>query len=249
MAEHDEYILGTDEEELARLRFQHKAWVPQGLALFERGGLRAGDAMLDLGCGPGYTSFELADIVGPTGRVLARDISERFIAFLDRECERRGLDQVESSVGPVEELDLPDGSLDAAYARWLFCWLPDPGVVLSRVARALRPGGVLLCQEYLDWGAINIGEQFPTLARDAGLEVEHIRPIARLGAAGSLEWRWLGGFFTSYLPRLVQRGLLDANLHAAWREEWSRRAEDPATHCYTPTMVDMVLRKPASPHR
>jgi len=273
MSEHDEYILGTDTEELQRLRFQHKAWVEQAYALFERGGLRAGDAVLDLGCGPGYTSFELADVVGPTGRVIASDISERFLAFLDGECARRGLDQVETRLGSVEELDLPEGGLDAAYARWLFCWLPDPGAVLADVARALRPGGVILLQEYLDWGAlklvprsevvddvvlacmrswelgegsINIADDLPVLARAAGLVVEHMSPVARLGRAGSLEWRWIGGFFASYLPRLVERGLIDATQLQAWREEWKRRSEDECTSCYTPVMADVVLRKPAT---
>ena len=241
--ETNEYILGTDPEELERLRFQHHAWIQQGYALFERARLRQGQHVLDLGCGPGFTTLELATVVGRTGRVIACDQSERFLATLRRECARLGCGQVEPRLGPVEELALPDASLDAAYARWLFCWLPDPGAVLECVARALKPGGVLLLQEYVDWGAmkllphgpafaraveaclaswkaggatIDFAAEVPALAPRAGLVLEDFRPVARLGRVGSLEWRWLDGFFRIYLPKVVERGLLTQRELEAW---------------------------------
>src|SRR5688572_17876789 len=137
-AETDEYILGTDVEELERLRFQHQVWVKEQYELLERAGVRAGMSVLDLGCGPGLTTLELAHVVGESGRVIACDQSERFLATLRRECAHLGFTHVEPRLGSVEELVLPEASLDAAYARWLFCWLSDPLAVLRRVARALR---------------------------------------------------------------------------------------------------------------
>ena len=210
----DEYILGADSEELQRLRFQHEAWVKQAHALWDRAGLRTGDVVLDLGCGPGFTSLGLAAVVGPGGKVIAREQSSLFLDYLAAECDRMGLDQIEPSLGPVEELDLPPERLDAAYARWLFCWLQEPGAVLARVAQSLKRGGVVALQEYLDWGAmklvprnrlfdrlvsacleswrtggitIDIVEQLPSLGAHCGLEVEHFEPIARLGRVVSLE--------------------------------------------------------------
>ena len=266
-----EYILGTDRVELDRLRNQHHAWIGQAYALFERAGLRAGQRVLDLGCGPGFTTVELARIVGPSGRVIALDESERFIAHLRAERERQALPQIEPRLGRAEALDLPSGSLDAAYARWLFCWLKEPAVVMRAVADALAPGGLLLLQEYLDWGAkklvprsaahdrvvaacmaswpaggatIDIGEHIPALAARCGLVLEHFRPIARLGAVGSLEWRWLTGFYESYLPRLVERALLQPRELQAWRRDWDERAAEGGSYVYTPTMVDAILRKP-----
>ena len=69
MTDEAEYILGTDHDEASRLRFQHEAWVRHAHALWERAGLRAGDVVIDLGCGPGYTSFDLARVVGPEGPI------------------------------------------------------------------------------------------------------------------------------------------------------------------------------------
>jgi SAM-dependent methyltransferase len=270
MIEEREYILGTDREELDRLRFQHQAWLKQAYALWRRAGLRGGDVVLDLGCGPGYTSFELARIVGPEGRVIARDISRRFVDFVAAEGERLGFANVEPSLGPVEELELPVGSLDAAYARWLLCWLPDPTPALACAGRSLRPGGVVVLQDYLDWGAmkllpssdvfdrsvaacmrswaeggsdIDVGARLPELAATCDLRVAHFEPVARVGRVGSLEWRWLGGFFTSYLPRLVERGLLTRDELEAHRSEWDARTADGRSRILAPTMVDVVLEK------
>jgi SAM-dependent methyltransferase len=270
MSDEREYILGTDREEIERLRFQHQAWVEQAYALWELAGFGAGDVVLDLGSGPGFTSFELAHIVGREGRVIARDESARFLAFLRAERDRLGLSQVEPSPGRVEDLDLAAASIDGAYARWLFCWLTEPGAVLTRVARALKPGGRIALQEYLDWaamklvpssavfdagvaacmkswreggGKIDVAELVPALAQDSGLEVERFRPIARIGRVGSLEWRWLGGFFASYLPKLVERGLLTPSALDDWRDEWSRRTRGRIGYCVAPIMADLVLRK------
>jgi SAM-dependent methyltransferase len=268
--EQDEYILGTDPDELERLRFQHHVWLAPMHELLARAGLGAGQRVLDLGCGPGFTTLELAQVVGPTGRVVASDQSARFLATLRVECVRLGFAHVEPRLGPVEELALPAGSLDAAYARWLFCWLPDARAVLERVARALAPGGVLLLQEYLDWGAmrlvphgkafargieaclaswkhggatIDFAAEIPALAPELGLVIEHLQPRARLGGVGSAEWRWLDQFFRLYGPKVAERGLLSPGELAAWLAEWEDRSTRGGSFVSTPTMADVILRK------
>lgn len=273
MAETNEYVLGTAGVELRRLESQHQSWTQSAYALWERAGFGTGQRLMDLGCGPGFTSLDLARLVGPSGRVIARDQSEAFLAFLEREARRRGLEQIEVDGGPVEALDLAPGELDGAYARWLFCWLPDPGAALARVARGLRPGGALAVQDYLDWGAmkvlprraafdaairaclesfrragghIDVGEVLPELARECGLRVEHVAPVARIGRAGSLEWRWIGDFLHGYLPKLVETELFDGDTLETFRADWRRLTETEEGLLSTPVVVDLVLRKPES---
>jgi SAM-dependent methyltransferase len=267
----DEYILGCDPRELERLHFQHKAWIAHAYALWKRAGLRKGQTVLDLGCGPGFTSFELAQVVGPTGRVIAREQSAAFCGFLSSERDRRGLRQVEPSLGSVETLELADASLDAVYSRWLFCWLRGAREVLALVTRAVRPGGVIVLQEYLDWAAmkhipcseafersveacmkswaegggnINVAEEIPAFAQDCGLVVEHFEPIARIGRVGSLEWRWLEHFFRNYLPKLVERGLLPPGELRECLAAWDQREGDDERMCLAPMMADILLRRP-----
>lgn len=271
MTEETEYVLGTDREELERLGFQHAVWVQQAYALFERAGLRAGQHVLDLGSGPGFTTFELARLVGPTGWVVACDQSPRFLGWLEDEARRLGFEQVETRVADAESIGLEDASLDVVYARWLLCWLPEPLRALEEVARVLRPGGVFVIQDYVDWGAmkllptspafdagvaacmrswaagegtINVVDLLPELAPRAGLELEHLAPVARIGAVGSLEWRWIGQFFHSYLPKLVGPGLATQAELEAFRTDWAERTRAGTSHATTPTVANVILRRP-----
>jgi ubiquinone/menaquinone biosynthesis C-methylase UbiE len=265
-----EYVLGTDAAELRRLHFQHVVWNAQAYALWQRAGLRAGQVVLDLGCGPGFTSYELAQMVGATGKVIARDQSAGFLEFVAAERTRRGLVQIEPSLGPVEALEVANESLDAVYARWLFCWLVDPGAVLERVARAVRRGGAVIVQDYIDWSAmklvpreaafdrlvdacmqswtaaranIDVAELLPAFARRSKLEVELFRPVARIGRVGSLEWRWLSGFFENYAPKLVASRLLTPRELQEGLATLQPRGPDDPRFCVAPTMSDLVMRR------
>jgi ubiquinone/menaquinone biosynthesis C-methylase UbiE len=268
--ETDEYILGTDREELERLRLQHAVWTEAQHELMDAGRLRAGERVLDLGCGPGFTSFELAQRVGPTGKVFASDQSARFLEFLRRESAHLGFTWIETVLGPVEELALPPASVDVAYGRWIFCWLADPLSALERVRVALKPGGRLLVQEYLNWStmraypttpaclrmveaglaswrdagiAIDFAARLPELGPRAGFVVEHFRPRARLGGVGSMEWRWISEFYRVYYPKLVERGILSAQEYGDWKSDWARREREGGSWLATPTMADVVLRR------
>src|SRR5262245_37660573 len=77
------YLLGTKDDEIERLGLQHRVWRPQVLACWRRAGITTGSRVLDLGAGPGFATVDLAEIVGPSGRVVAYERSPRFVA-LDR---------------------------------------------------------------------------------------------------------------------------------------------------------------------
>src|SRR5687768_9939182 len=73
MLQETEYFLGTRAAELARLGLQHRLWSGSAFDCRERAGIGQGASVLDLGCGPGYTSLDLVALVAPTGRVVAID--------------------------------------------------------------------------------------------------------------------------------------------------------------------------------
>src|ERR1043166_2067436 len=85
-----EYVLGTHPDELVRLGFQHQLWARYAADAWERAGFGPGKRLLDVGCGPGYASFDLAARVGTRGQVRAIDISERFITHLRCQARVRG---------------------------------------------------------------------------------------------------------------------------------------------------------------
>jgi SAM-dependent methyltransferase len=275
MSERD-YVLGTHDDEISRLGLQHRCWRAQAHALWERAGLRAGSRVVDLGCGPGWATLDLAPLVAPGGSVVAVDRSRRFLDHLEAALRHGGITNVEVVESDAEALALPEASVDAVYTRWLFSFVERPERVLAAVARALRPGGVLLAQEYVSYAAMklaprtasldrvvraiyeswrarggenDIGLVLPGLAAKAGLVTRELTPIARLARPGTSLWSWPESFFKNFVPTLVEKGLLTAAEKAAFDEEWARASRDPDAFFFCPVVLDYVgVKAENKPH-
>ena len=142
-----EYVLGTHDAELARLSLQHKLWSGSAFDCWERTGIGPGKIILDLGCGPGYTTLDLAALVAPTGQVLAIDESTRFIGHLRKQQQVLNLTNIDVRVMDSQYLDIDEASIDVVYTRWVLCYVPDPEAVIQGVVKALRPGAVFAVQD------------------------------------------------------------------------------------------------------
>jgi len=137
MREDNEYLLGTDDDELRRLGFQHQVWAREAAAAWERGGFGPGHHILDLGCGPGYATLDLARLVGATGRVTGVDVSARFVAHLQALVAKLGVGNVSAEVQDAETLELPPEHFDGAYARWVLTFVRRPDAVVAGVLDSL----------------------------------------------------------------------------------------------------------------
>jgi len=271
MREENEYLLGTDEDELRRLGFQHQVWSREAAAAWERGGFGPGSRLLDLGCGPGYATLDLARLVGVEGRVVGVDVSARFVAHLRARAAALGATNVGAEVQDVEALELPAEHFDGAYARWVLTFVRRPEAVVTSAARALRPGGRLVVHDYSKYDGLqlapehpsfhraieavsrswrdgggnpNVGARVPRMMADAGLRVVSVTPLSRVARPGDALWQWPRTFFDNYLPGLVERGLLTAGEHEAFDALWAERTADPASYFATPPMVEVVGEKP-----
>lgn len=265
-----EYVLGTNDEELVRLGFQHRVWGEYAYAIWERAGFAPGQTILDVGCGPGFAALDLARLVGSTGRVIAVDESARFLEHLNGQLRAQGVGNVETVLADVQSLGLPAESVDGAYARWVLCFVRDPQAVVAAVAAALRSGGVFAVQDYFNYRAVTLAPRstifakvidaveqswrrpggdpdivarLPAIMRGCGLELREIRPIARTARPGSALWNWPTTFFRTYVPALVGMGLLTAADQSAFEEDWARRSKDPYTFFCTPPVYDVIAVK------
>src|SRR4051812_27926421 len=100
MSERD-YVLGTHDDELQRLGFQHRVWRPTVLDCWRRAGIAAGSRVIDVGAGPGFATIDLAETVEASGEVVAVERSSRYVKVARDACRARGLNNVR-----VVELDL-----------------------------------------------------------------------------------------------------------------------------------------------
>lgn len=97
--------------------------------------------MLELAAGPGETSLELAEIVGPSGRVVCTDHVPNMVAAAEREARKRGFDWMTCRVMDAAALEVADAEMDAVVCRLGLMLMPDPEQVVAEARRVLRPGG------------------------------------------------------------------------------------------------------------
>jgi ubiquinone/menaquinone biosynthesis C-methylase UbiE len=112
-----------------------------GVPALEALNVSAGDRVIDVGCGPGRTTAELAWRVHPGGEVFGVDVSSAMIQLARRVSQRAG---VRFCVADAQSDDL-GCDFDAAYARFSVMFFTDHVAGLAKVRRALRPGGRLAC--------------------------------------------------------------------------------------------------------
>src|SRR5688572_7280497 len=103
--------------------------------------LQPGDAVLDVAAGAGEQSLAAARRVGPTGRVLATDISPRILEFAAKAAQEAGFPNVTTQAADGEDLGLPEASFDAVISRVGLIFFPDQQKALRGFLRVLKPGG------------------------------------------------------------------------------------------------------------
>ena len=144
------YPFGYGDEELRRLGAQHRVWYEENQRLLNRARFGQGNTLVDLGCGPGFTTLDLARRVGPLGRIIAVDQDgERSIPRLREAADAAGFGNVEARVADLEHFDLPSESIDGVYGRWVLMYLPEreARALATRIASWLRPGGACVLAE------------------------------------------------------------------------------------------------------
>ena len=103
--------------------------------------LREGETVLDLGSGAGADVLISARRVGPTGKAIGLDMTDEMLALARQNAEQAGAKNVEFVKGNIEEIPLPDDSVDVVISNCVINLSGDKPRVLKEVARVLRPGG------------------------------------------------------------------------------------------------------------
>jgi SAM-dependent methyltransferase len=108
--------------------------------------LRPGMSVLDVGCGPGSITVDLAARVAP-GRVTALEVTEDALGLARAYAAERGQDNIDFVVADVHALDLPDGAFDVVHAHQVLQHLADPVRALVEMGRVCRPGGIVAARD------------------------------------------------------------------------------------------------------
>ena len=265
-----DYVLGTHEEELTRLGVQHRSWQSVVLDCWKNAGIAAGSRVLDVGAGPGYATVDLAEIVGPSGRVVAVERSGNFVEALKRMISERSLSNVE-----VHELDLmndelPGGPFDFSWCRWVLCFVSNPNLVVKKISSALRKGGRAIFHEYghyttwqffprrasleefrshviATWresgGDPDTGLQLPSWLAKNGFAVRSIVPRIFCLRPNDYMWQWPSQFIQVHLLRLQELGRIDAAFTDKVRRDLASAEAEEVSYMLTPLVLEIVAER------
>jgi ubiquinone/menaquinone biosynthesis C-methylase UbiE len=182
--------------------------------------LAPGQDLLDVGCGPGTITVDLAGRVTP-GKVTGVDASTEVVA--EAETRRAGADTVTFVTGDVYALAFDDASFDVVHAHQVLQHLTDPVAALREMRRVLRVGGVLAVRDS-DYGAFTWAPDDPRL--DRWLELYH--QVTDHNGAEADAGRYLLGWvqragFADAVATSSTWTFADPESRAWWADLWAER--------------------------
>jgi ubiquinone/menaquinone biosynthesis C-methylase UbiE len=140
------YIIRGGKEGADRLGVLARAVRPTTLQLLDRAGELRGTVVVDVGCGAGEVTFDLAERVGAGGKVFGLDLDETKLALAREEAAKRGLTHVVFHKCDVGDPWPADG-VSLVYMRFIITHLSDPALALRRAREALLPGRPILIED------------------------------------------------------------------------------------------------------
>ncbi len=144
-----------------------------------------GESVLDVACGTGVMALAAAGRVGPAGRVLGTDISERMVEHATQRAKAQDVANATFARMDGERLDAPSDSTDLAYCALGLMYMPDPDQAMREIHRLLRPGGRVAIAVWGQRARCGWSPIFPIVDEEVASEVCPL--FFQLGHAGMLE--------------------------------------------------------------
>jgi SAM-dependent methyltransferase len=263
-----DYFIGVNAAEIERLRAQHEAWRPETESLWTDAGFDSCTSIIDFGCGPGFTSMDLARTVEPSGEICAVDKASSYLKYLADQARTSGVRNISTLKADLTERRSVPGRFDGAFCRWFLAFLRDDlEIVLQNVRDSLRPGGVFAAMEYLTLGSVtcsppsaafeantrawiefyaqhggdtSVGASLPQRLASSGFTVRTVRCVGGMADPRHRWWGWWGRLIRDFGPKFVEAGLLRSDEWDELQRDWATRSEEPHSFIYTPILLQVI---------
>lgn len=267
----DQYVIRGGIEGRERLRIIARVMYPTTAALLDQVGVAAGMCCLDVGCGGGDVTLELARRAGAGGSVLGIDLDATQLEVARAEARAAGASTVEfRAAGITEYRDQP--RFDVVYCRFVLTHVPDPAAALRNLFDLVRPGGAVVLedidfsghftypplpafQRYAELyvaavrkrgGDPNIGLRLPSMLLDTGCALVRMNVVQPSGLEG--EVKVINAItMRNIADVLIRDGLSTADEVDRVVDELHRFALDPRTVAGVPRIVQAWGTKSAGP--
>ena len=184
MRERQEYVLGGERHEIARLDAQAAFYEQATRRFLTAAGIEIGMRVLDLGTGLGHVARLVASLVGPAGEVVGVDAQPALLAIAKERTAGAGFDNVRFVEGDVREYR-DERRFDAVVGRLILFHLSDPVGVVRHHSNGLEPGGLLLA---IDFDAVGCRCEPPLAIAQAAVEY-YVAAFRRAGADPAIGMR------------------------------------------------------------
>jgi ubiquinone/menaquinone biosynthesis C-methylase UbiE len=267
----EHYVLRGGEWGYGRLLLLARVLRPDTVELLHRVGLRPGMRCLDLGCGGGEGTFELARLAAPGGFVVGIDMDEVKLALARQAAAERGLSNLEFRAADVNDWDEP-GAYDLVYCRTLLQHLSQPAELLRRMWAAVRAGGVIAVEDAdfdglfchppnsgfdfyrrmlphacaLNGGDSTIGRKLYQYFLQVGIPPPELRLVQNSGVTGDMKALTVSTLEAS-ADAIIGAGLATADEVAAKIADLADFAADPEAIIGGPRIFQLWARKTAGP--
>jgi SAM-dependent methyltransferase len=248
-----------------RMDLLARAHEPGTCTLLDIVGVPEAGRCVDLGCGGGHVTFELARRAGRGGSAVGIDLDEELLGIARRDALRQHL-KVTFRSEAVEAFS--DTKFDVAFARMLLSHLRDPAAMVTRMAEAVRPGGVVIvedvhfsgcftepaCDAYDRWvawfkaavlrahGDLDVGPRLPGMLRAAELRelgVRVVQPAYLDGPVKQLQQLSM----EKVRAAVLSAGLTSADEYDRAHAELKAFTDDPTTIVASPRMIQTWGRR------
>lgn len=267
----DGYFIGVNAAEIDRLRTQHEAWRPETELLWEEAGFGSMTSIADFGCGPGFTSLDLARMVKDPGEICAIDKARGYLDYLADQARAQSIVNVSALNADATKPGSIPGRFDGAFCRWFLAFLIDDlDVVLRNVRDCLRPGGRFAAMEYLTlrsvtsspssapfdahtraWiefyarhgGDTSVGASLAQRLRNAGFKVRSLKCVGGMANPNHRWWEWWGRLIRDFGPKFVETDLLSSTEWVMLQRDWAALSQQPHAFIYTPVLLQVIAER------
>jgi ubiquinone/menaquinone biosynthesis C-methylase UbiE len=269
-ADMEQYVIRGGKRGYERLQVLARNWLPTTSALFDRAGLGPGMRCLDLGCGGGDVTFELARRVGPAGQVTGVDMDEVKLDLARQAAAAGGFSNVEFRALDIYDWAEPD-SYDLVYCRNVLQHLSRPVDVLRAMWAAVRAGGVIVVEDadfegsfcdppnegFAFWvdayqrvlrahgGDPLSGRKLHRRFRDAGIPAPELTVVQRADVTGEAKTLPHSTVEAS-AEAIIQAGIASAGQLRAALASLADFAMDPGSVCGSPRLFQAWSRRTGS---
>lgn len=261
-----EYTIERGSGVRERMDLLATAHQPGTFGLLDIVGVPDGAQCVDLGCGGGHVTFELARRAGGSGSAVGVDLDDELLALARQQAADEGYRNVSFRAEPVE--DFSDADFDIAYARMLLSHVSDPAAMVARMAGAVRLNAIVVvedvhfagcftepaCDAYDQWvawfkaavhlahGDLDIGPRLPEMLRAVGLRdigLRVVQPAYRNGPVKQLQQQSM----EKVRSAVLNAGITTAHEYDRAHTELKAFTDDPTTIVASPRMIQTWGRR------